>query len=231
MTDSARHLGAALADLRDIRDRIAAREDPAFHACFAALRRWQADQVAQFHAERAAAYDGEPLLVFLTQRFYADADWSELTGRPEKVAGAIQHIVDRDRPLVIAIELQAAAERLDADMVDALLAGDGGRLTPRTYVRAMRRVGRHEDRAQQIRWLEELIELVADYADNRAAHWGFKLARTPARTFGLARTYELLAEGFEAMRTATDLKTGVHDVIAAQRARLERLLGTPLTHD
>lgn len=227
MNAAPRPLGEALTALRDAREAIAARRDPAFHQRLADLREWQSAHVAAFHAERAAAYEGEALLAFLTRRFYRDADWSELTGRPEKVARTVDRIVDRDRPLVIAIELQAAAESLDLAMTDALIAANAP-LNAHSYVRTLRRVGRREARLQQIRWLEELVDLVADYADNRAAWWAFKLARAPARTFGLGRTYDLLAEGYAAMRATRDLKTGTHDVIAAQRARLERILGQPL---
>lgn len=227
MTAAPCSLGDALTALRDTREAIAARHEPLFHQQLSELRQWQSARVADFHAERAAAYDGEALLTFLTRRFYRDGDWSELTGRPEKVAQAVERIVDRERPLVVAIELQATAESLDMAMVDALLA-EGAALNAHSYVRAIRRVGRRPDRLQQIRWLEELVQLVADYADSRAAWWTFKLARTPARAVGLTATYDLLAEGFAAMRATRDLKAGTHEVIAAQQARLERLLGTEL---
>ncbi len=227
MTRGPRPLGEALMALRDARTAITERRDPLFHQRLAELRHWQSDRVAAFHAERVAAYDGRALLEFLTRRFYRDADWSELIGRPERVARAVDRIVDRDRPLVIAIELQAAAESLDAAMTDALLAEDAA-VNAHSYVRALRRVGRREARLQQILWLEELVELVADYADNRAGWWAFKLARAPARTFGLGRTYDLLADGFTAMRATRDLKAGTREVIAAQRARLERLIGAEL---
>lgn len=222
-----RPLGEALAALRDARAAIAERRDPRFHRCLAELRHWQSDRVAAFHAERVAAYDGDALLAFLTRQFYRDADWSELTGRPEKVARAVDRIVDRDRPLVIAIELQTAAESLDMAMADALLA-ENAALNQYSYVRAIRRVGQREARLQQIGWLEELVDLVVDYADNRAAWWAFKLARTPARTVGLGRTYDLLADGFAAMRATHDLKAGTREVISAQRARLERIIGDDL---
>lgn len=227
MTPGPRPLGEALVALRDARAAITERHDPLFHRRLAELRHWQSDRVAAFHAARVAAYDGHALLEFLTRRFYRDADWSELTGRPERVARAIDRIVDRDRPLVIAIELQAAAESLDTAMTDALLAEDAA-VNAHSYVRALRRVGRREARLQQILWLEELVDLVADYADNRAAWWAFKLARAPARTFGLGRTYDLLADGFAAMRATRDLKAGTREVITAQRARLERMIGSEL---
>lgn len=220
-----RGLSRALAALRDARSAIRARHDPRFHRQLTELRHWQCRHVAAFHAERAAAYNGDALLAFLTERFYRDADWSELTSRPEKVARAIERIVERDRPLVIAIELQAAAERLDTAMTDVLLAGRAP-LNAHSYVRAIRRVGCRDLRLQQIRWLEELVELVADYSDNRAAWWTFRLARGPARTLGLGKTYNLLAEGFAAMRATRDLKIGTHEVINAQRARLKRLIRT-----
>ncbi|WP_423822698.1 hypothetical protein V5738_01820 [Salinisphaera sp. SPP-AMP-43] len=227
MKQTPRTLGEALAALRDARATIAARHDPAFHRQLAELRDWQSQRVALFHADRADDYNGRALLRFLTERFYRDAEWAELTGRPEKMARAIERIVERDRPLVIAIELQVAAETLDIEMTDVLLA-DGTALNPHSYVRALRRVGRHDERAQQILWLEELVELLADYVDNRAAWWGFKLARAPARTLGLGETYDLLAEGFAAMRATHDLRRATHAVIVAQRARLERLLNADL---
>lgn len=229
MSTGARSLGEALAGLRDARMAILERRDPLFHRRLAELRHWQSERVAAFHTERVAAYNGHALLDFLTRRFYRDADWHELTGRPEKVARAVSRLVDRDRPLVITIELQAAAESLDTAMTDTLLA-EGAALNPHSYVRAIRRVGRREARLQQMLWLEELAHLVADFADNRTAWWAFKFARTPARTFGLGQTYDLLAEGFAAMRTARNLKAGTHEVIAAQRARLERVIGDDLAH-
>lgn len=227
MSAEPRRLSQALADLRDIQAEIHGRSDPRFHERLAGLRRWQSQKVARLHAERAAAHNGQALLSFLTERFYVEADWSELTGRPEKMAATVEHIVDRDRPLVIAIELQAAAERLDMEMTDALLAEDRP-LNAYSYVRTLRRLERGAARLQQMAWLEELIDLVADYADNRPAYWAFKLARAPAHTFGIGRTYELLAEGYAALRATRDLKPGVHAVIADQRARLERLMGQPL---
>ena len=219
-----RSLAAALADLRVIKQQIAAHPAPGFTARFAELRAWQSERVAAFHAERAARHDGHALLVFLTRRFYVEADWSELISRPERMAGAVDKIVVQDRPLVIAIELQTAAERLDMAMTETLIAEDWP-LSAHSYIRAFRRVDARDIRMQQMAWLEELLDWVAGYADNRATAWAFKLARKPAHTLGLGRTYDFLAEGFSAMRTPPDLRAGVHDVIAAQRARLTRLLG------
>ena len=219
-----RSLAAALADLRVIKQQIAAHPAPGFTARFAELRAWQSERVAAFHAERATRHDGHDLLVFLTRRFYVEADWSELISRPERMAGAVEKIVAQDRPLVIAIELQAAAERLDMAMTEALLA-ESRPLSAYSYIRAFRRVDARDIRMQQMAWLEELLDWVAGYAENRATAWTFRLARKPAHTLGLGQTYDFLAEGFSALRAPPDLRAGVHDVIDAQRARLTRLLG------
>lgn len=227
MNDSQRSLGEALTALSQLRTQAASRQEPLFHQRLAQLREWQSEHMAAFHAERAGRHDGGLLLDFLTRRFYRDADWSELTGRPEKVAVAVSRIIDHDRPLVITIELQVAAETLDMAMADAMLT-DNAELNPFSYVRAIRRVGQPEARLQQILWLEELVELVGDYADSRAAWWAFRLARTPAHTLGLGKTYDLLADGFKAMRATRDLTAGTHEVITAQRHRLARLIGQPL---
>lgn len=226
MTSQGRRLAAALADLREIKQTIADHPHPDFAARFAELRAWQSEHVAHFHRERAVAHQGEDLLVFLTQRFYVEADWSELLAGPERMAGAVGRIVEQDRPLVIAIELQVAAERLDMAMTEALIAR-GSPLGAYSYVRALRAVDARETRAQQMAWLEELIDLVADYAHSRATYWAFKLARKPAHTLGLGTTYDLLAEGYSAMRMPPDLRGGVDIVLAAQRARLARLMGEP----
>ena len=139
MSAQGRSLATALADLRAIKQQIAAHPAPGFAARFAELRAWQSERVAAFHAERATRHDGHDLLVFLTRRFYVEADWSELISRPERMAGAVEKIVAQDRPLVIAIELQAAAERLDMAMTEALLA-ESRPLSAYSYIRAFRRV-------------------------------------------------------------------------------------------
>ena len=85
MTSQGRRLAAALADLREIKQTIADHPHPDFAARFAELRAWQSEHVAHFHHERAIAHGGEDLLVFLTQRFYVEADWSELLAGPERL--------------------------------------------------------------------------------------------------------------------------------------------------
>lgn len=223
MTENNRTLGQALTALTQLRQELSHQDDAAFQDTLAQLRQWQTRRMTAFHAQRAADYNGQDLLDYLTRRFYQQADWSELTGRPEKVASAVGRIIEHDRPLVITIELQVAAEQLDMALVKALLAQNCP-LNEHSYVRTLRRVADPDKLHQQIGWLEELVDLVSDYAYSRTAWWTFRLARTPAHTLGLGKTYELLADGFQAMRRTSDLKAGSRQVIAAQRQLLARLM-------
>lgn len=231
MSAAPRSLLDALTALGDARAAIDAHDDPAFQQRLGELRAWQSARVAQFHSERAAAHGGEDLLDFLTRRFYLEGDWSELTRHPSRVANAVGRLVKNDRPLVLALELQAVADRLDVDMADAMLAdrrlAPNQPITPYAYLRAIRRVGRHDERRRQIDWLDRLISEVAGFADSKAAWWAFKLAGPPAHTLGMGRTYDLLADGFAAMRACDDMETATRLVVEAQNARLERLLGSP----
>lgn len=228
MSDTPRSLLEALTALREARAAIDAHDDPAFQRRLKELRAWQSDRIARFHDQRAAAHGGEALLDFLTRRFYLEGDWSELTGHPERVANAVGRLIRNDRPLVIAIKLQAVADRLDANMTGALLADNrlapDQPLTPYAYLRAIRRVGRGHERRRQIGWLEELISEVAGYASSRTAWLAFKVAGPPAHTLGMGQTYDLLAEGFTAMRACKNMETATRAVVDAQNARLERLL-------
>lgn len=216
----------ALLELRDTRTALAERDEAAFDRMLAALRVWQAEGVAALHADLADRYEGQRLLRFLTRSFYLEGDWTELTGRPDRIAGQVGRIINDDRPLVIAVRLQHAADTMDAELTDALLARNGeAPITPAAYVRAFRDVGRIEQREQQIAWINELVDLLGGYADNRAAYWAFKLAGSPAKALGLGHTYALLAEGFAAMRTTRDLEAATRTATARQRAILYRLLG------
>lgn len=231
MTESSRQLVDALTDLRDAHAAIEACTDPAFHRRLFELRQWQSTHVAAFHAERAAACNGTDLLDFLTRRFYLESEWAELTAQPVRMATAVGRLVTNDRPLVIAIELQAVADSLDTDVAEALLAdrrlSADQPLGAISYLRAIRQVGRLQARRCQIAWLDELINEVAGYADSRAAWWGFKVASAPARAVGMGRIYDLLADGFAALRACQDMEPATRSVVAAQQARLERLL-TPI---
>jgi len=222
-------LEQALCALRDERAAIRARATPAFNNQLAAVRTWQSARIAALHRPVAERYDGHALLDFLTHSFYLEADWSELTARPERVAKRIGRIISDSRPLVIAVRLQASADTLDAAVSDALLTradttADTTVITPRAYVSAFRQVGEADLRRQQILWVQELVDLLGGYADNRAAYWAFKLASGPARALGMGRTYGLLADGFAAMRATRDLEGATRDAVALQQRLLGRLL-------
>jgi len=225
-------LEQALCALRD--QRLAATstetEQPGFTSRLEAVRHWQSRHVAARHRALADRHDGEALLRFLTQTFYLDADWSELTARPNRVANRIGRIIDDDRPLVAAVELQAIADRLDMAVARALLAqSPDAPLTPHRYVRAFRAAGQREQREYQLSLLNELIDLLGGYADNRAAYWAFRMSSAPARALGMGRTYALLADGFAAMRTTRELDRVAGEAIAVQRTLLDRLLSNPAT--
>lgn len=222
-----RELENALKALGEQRAEIAARTTPGFSTRLATLRRWQATRIRAIHQPIADRHDGAPLLDFLTRRFYLEADWSELTARPERVAARIHRILSDDRPLVIAVQLQHSADALDVRMAHALTARDAtGVMTPTAYVHAFREVGELEQREQQIAGLEELVELLAGYAHNRGAYWAFKLAGGPARALGMGQTYRLLADGFAAMRATRDLPGATQAAARAQHRLLTRLLNT-----
>ena len=226
---SAHDLEQALCALRDTRTALAERTSPTFDARLASLRQWQSQRIAAWHRPLARHHNGDALLRFLTRTFYLEADWSELTEQPDKVAGRIGRIINDDRPLVIAVRLQQAADELDADLADALIArSDNGPITSAAYVRAFRAVGRIDVREQQIAWLGELVDLLGGYAENRAAYWAFKLAGSPAKAFGMGRTYALLADGFAAMRETRDLEAATREAVAAQHRLLDRLVGRPV---
>lgn len=229
MSDTPQSMGQALLALRDARAAIDAIEDSVFQQRLAELRAWQSAKVATFHTQRAAAYNGDDLLDFLTRRFYLEGDWSELIGQPTRVAGTVARLVKNDRPLVIAIQLQAVADRLDMEMANALLAdpqlAPSQPISARSYLRALRQVGRQDARQRQIDWLNALIGEVTVYAHSKAAWWGFKMANKPAHAMRMGRTYDLLADGFRAMRACEDLEVATRDVVDAQQARLKRLFG------
>lgn len=225
MSETADTLRNALVALRDERERCRAHTSPALGRQFEAVRAWQAAHVKALHQAHAARTDGHDLLRFLTRTFYLEADWSELTRDPDKIAGRIGRIMRDHRPLVIAVQLQTMADTLDAAVAEALLEdGQDVAITPQRYVRAFRAVGERERRERQLAWVDELIDHLGGYADNRAAYWAFKLAGSPAQALGMGRTYGLLADGFAAMRATEDLENTTRDAVARQRTVLHRLL-------
>jgi hypothetical protein len=216
----------ALIELREAQDVLARRSTPAFDARLQAVREWQSTCTAELHKGLAQRYNGEQLLHFLTRSFYLEADWSELTADPAKIASRIGRIIEDDRPLVIAVRLQHTADTLDAELADALDArAPQAPITPTRYVRAFRDVGQFDIREQQISWVRELVDLLGGFADNRAAYWAFKLAGSPAKALGMGHTYALLAEGFSAMRSTRDLESATREAVALQHRELDRLTG------
>lgn len=229
---SAADLERALYDLRETRSALDARSSRVFDARLAELRQWQSARIAAWHRPLAQRHDGGALLAFLTRSFYLEADWSELTDKPGKVAARIGRIISDDRPLVIAVRLQQTADALDADLADALNARVGDTpITPAAYVQAFRAVGQLSTRRQQVAWISDLVDLLGGYAANRTAYWAFKLAGSPARALGMGRTYALLAEGFAAMRSTQNLEAATREAIVSQHHLLDRLVGQGAARD
>lgn len=183
----------------------------------------QASAVRAFQADALLARHGrDPVLVFFADEILRGPALGELAADPAGTEQRLSRLLRDTRSAAATIEFIALSARLDAALAQRLPNPDWGN---KSYVAAYRDVGEAEARERQLDLVAFVARDLAGIANSRLAYMGFKLARGPVRSAGLASLYDLLAAGFAAMRASRDLQSRVPAWLDAERTLVTRLLG------
>jgi hypothetical protein len=176
-------------------------DDPERAARRAQLREWQAARLSRTYADLLASPRYSEATAFFLSDIYGDKDISSLLAHLETVLPVMKRLLpDAALDTVAdAIELSALSEALDLAMVDAL-GPAAGHLTPTTYGRAYRTVGRWADRERQIELIGQLSRSLDRLTSNRMIGLTLGAMRRPARAAGLGELQSFLERGYGAFR-------------------------------
>ena len=181
-------LAAFIAEARDLR--LAAAADPVIERRRANLRAWQAARLARTHADLLASERYGEAAAFFLSDLYGPKDFGERDSELERILPLMTTIlpVSGLRTLLLAIEVDALSERLDAAMVGVLGARlDAPDLSDNAYASAYREVGDRPGRETQIRLIGETGEALDAFAQKPFVRMTLKM---------MLRTVIRITDGF-----------------------------------
>lgn len=212
--DLARYLNEA----RDLRR--AASADPVFGARRQTLRSFQAARLAQTHADLLANPASAQAAAFFLADLYGPKDLSERDAEVERILPMMTSMlpVSGLQTLLLAVQVDALSERLDAAMVRALGRKLDSGISDADYARAYRKVGERTARLDQIRLIGETGAALDALARKPLLRGLLKIMRGPAEMAGLGELHAFLFRGFEAFRSLTDAESFLDAIVSREGA-------------
>lgn len=194
--------------LREAREyRAAAAADPTLAQRRDRLRSWQAARLAETHADLLSSSRHGVAAAFFLSELYGPKDLSQRDAEVEKILPLMTTMlpVSGLRTLLLAVEVDAISERLDAAMVGVLgkrLDKEG--LSAEAYALAYRKVGQRDLREVQIKLVGETGEALDALSRKAFARGALKMMHGPAQMAGLGELHAFLQRGFDAFRSMRD---------------------------
>jgi hypothetical protein len=207
-----------LAEARDLRRAAAA--DPVAGERRRKLREWQAERLAQTHADLLGSPRYGTAAAFFLSDLYGPKDFSERDAEVERILPLMTTMlpVSGLRTLLLAVEVDALSERFDAAMVTALgELLDAPALSADAYAAAYRAVGDRAGREMQIRLIGETGEALDALARKAFVRGALKMMHGPAQMAGLGELHAFLQRGFEAFRSMGDASEFIEAITGRER--------------
>lgn len=183
--------------------RQTAAQDPVLAARRQRLRDFQSQRLAHTHSDLLASPLFAQAARFFLSDLYGPMDARGRDAELARVVPTLTRLLPTSgvRTLLLATELDALSERLDAAMVHALGASLDAPLTEAAYARAYRQVSSTAERQHQI----DLIDATGNTLDSLARvpllHATLKAMHKPAQAAGLGDLQAFLERGFDAFRS------------------------------
>ena len=212
-----------IAHLRQVNARRSLAEKMQLLAPIQALQQWQCERLLATHATLAQKPAYAKAMGFFVDELYGPKDFSQRDADLMRVIPKLAKALPNKAMHAIEQALWLNALSFDLDMAVAQ-ALDHQPLQRDTYAAAYRKVGRGEDRAQQINIVAGLGEQLADVVKIPGIGLLIKLSRRPAKLAGLLSMHEFLERGFIAFKDLGDVHAFIEPVIATETALNRQLL-------
>lgn len=195
------------------------------------LREWQARRLAATHADLLdSTRYGRAASFFLTE-LYGPKECSARDAEIARILPMLRKALPTSalQALVMALELDALSESLDAAMVAALRAtGRADRIDGGAYAAAYRAVGQPAARERQIVLIRAIGEALESLAGKPLLASTLHLMRGPAHLAGLGELHDFLDHGLAAFRHMGAADEFLARIEMRERSLLARLFaGAP----
>lgn len=201
-------------------------------SCIQRLQEWQCRRLLTTHADLQAQPKFADAMQFFVDELYGPKDFSQRDKDLTRVIPKLAAVLPEKALIALddALRLNALSFDLDTDMVTALLEQSEHEhlserdISPETYAIAYRKVGRAEERKEQIDIVEKLGLQLADVVHVRGINLLIKMARKPAEIAGVLALHEFLADGFAAFKQLGDVNAFLDPIIFRETAIMRSLL-------
>lgn len=216
-------LARMLAESRCLRR--SANADPVLAGRRLNLREWQAARLARTHADLLESKEFGRGAEFFLSDLYGPQDFSDRDADVERILPLMTSMLPLSglKTVLLAVEVDALSERLDAAMVAALGAKLERGIGPADYAAAYRRVGRREERERQLELIGATGEALEALSKKAFVRGALKMMHGPAHLAGLGALHDFLERGFEAFRSMRRADEFLATVIGRERRILAAL--------
>ena len=201
--------------------RQAAKSDPKLHAARLAVRAFQAQRMADTHADLLASPDTRAAAQFFLHDLYSTADLTDRDASLERVVPAMERLLPAAALATVAdaITLDALSERLDAAMANRL----GETFAENDYIEAYRNAGTQADRELQIDHVASVGRALCELIRVPLIGSTLAMMRGPAKLAGLGELQSFLERGFKAFKSMKDPRAFVDTVVRRETAIMRRV--------
>lgn len=201
--------------------RKSAQSDTALHAARVAVRSFQAQRMADTHADLLRAPGTRAAAQFFLADLYGTDDLSQRDASLERVVPAMEKMLPTAALWTVAkaISLDALSEKLDAAMAMRL----GENFTEADYIAAYRKSGTRTDRERQIGHVESVGRALCELVRIPLIGSTLAMMRGPAKMANLAELQSFLERGFKAFKGMKDPAAFVSTVVRRESEIMKRL--------
>lgn len=219
----AEELAERLLEARKLRE--SARSNKQLAARRLILREWQAARLARTHAPLLASPRYCRAAEFFLSDLYGATDFSARDADLVKVLPLMTSMLPLSglRTVLLAAEVDALSERLDAAMVAALGAKLEKGIGDADYAAAYRKVGARAERVRQLDLIEATGEALDALARKPLLRATLKMMHGPAHLAGLGSLHDFLSRGFEAFHAMGRADEFLESIVGRERTILEAL--------
>lgn len=201
--------------------RKSAHSDPVLHAARVAVRSFQAQRIADTHADLLRAPGTRDAAQFFLADLYGTHDLSQRDASLARVVPAMEKMLPVAALWTVAeaISLDALSEKLDAAMAVRL----GEHFTEADYVATYRETGTRSDRERQIGHVESVGRALCELVRIPLIGSTLSMMRGPAKMANLAELQSFLERGFKAFKGMKKPAAFVDTVIRREREIMKRI--------
>lgn len=206
--------------------RAAANSNPDLARRRLLLREWQALRLARTHRDLLESQRFGVGAQFFLSDLYGPKDFSERDEELERIMPMIVSVLPATgvHTVVLAVEVDALSEELDAAMVQALTAaGRIDAIDDDAYAAAYREVGNRPGRERQIELILDTGHALARLTAMPLISLAIRLMRGPAHFAGLGELHAFLENGFNAFTEMGQPEEFLQAISSRESAIMERL--------